>query len=90
MLTVPLRFIRTFVKVVHLRGSQLDQPLAIVRTVADRQVIVALSTEAAAFGIRATPGMTLTQARHPSTLRFNMPSTNPSAMAGRWKDWRGG
>jgi nucleotidyltransferase/DNA polymerase involved in DNA repair len=43
-----------------LRG-EIFSPLLIVRTVADRQVIVALSQEAAAFGIR--PGMTLTQAR---------------------------
>ena len=37
------------------------EPLTIVRTIADRQVIVALSPEAAAFGIRS--GMTLTQAK---------------------------
>ncbi|HWE01029.1 MAG TPA: DNA polymerase Y family protein [Tepidisphaeraceae bacterium] len=41
--------------------SAPNQPLAVVRTIADRQVIVALSPEAAALGVRS--GMTLTQAR---------------------------
>ena len=62
-------------------------PLIIVRTVADRQIIVAVSDEAFDCGIRR--GMTLTQPRC-SARRLNMPSTTPTATRVRWRHWRDG